>query len=217
MKSFFTISVLLVTVFLSFFNCKNKEAGQMSATNSSFVDINKQVGEVASPKVEEISSTPFILDKEGVGCLRKGMLISKIPPKCEGLYDRIEKKHVEDGYGDYTLITFYLGTEIMLKVHDEDDIDNHVIHSIIAYSSKISTPDGVYPGMPIKDLLTIKGVETYFPEGAYLLFLNEYVIGFDGLTDYGEEVFNEAYMKGTDVKLSNACFKENAKVYSISN
>lgn len=77
------------------------------------------------------------------------------------------------------------------------------------------TPEGAYPGMPIKKLLAINGVKGSYNDGLKLT-LKKYTIDFEGLTAIGEKAFNDAYLKGTDVKLSNACFKENSKVISIS-
>jgi hypothetical protein len=158
------------------------------------------------------AQTSFVLNKEGVGCLKKNMLVSKIPSNCPGLYDRFEKNPVEDDFnGNYTEYIFYSGTE---KVVSSKDFGDGKFYYFDAYSPKISTPDGVYPGMPIKKLLTIKGVKGNYNDGINLT-LKGYTINFDGLTAYGEKLFNDAYAKGTEVKLCNACFKSNAKVISV--
>lgn len=155
------------------------------------------------------------LNKEGVGCLKKGLLFSKIPARCAGLYDRIEKTFEENAeYGDLTVYTFYLGKEKVAEIWDTGYSDK--VSNITVYSSDVSTPDGVCPGMSVNKLLAIKGVEGDYGDGICLI-LNEYTIDFDGLTAYGQKIFDEAYRKGTRVKLSNACFKEDAKVVSISN
>lgn len=159
------------------------------------------------------AQTKFTLNKEGVGCLKKGMLFTKIPAKCEGLYDRFEKQAVEDEMdGDYIIYNFYLGTE---KVVDITNYGDTKINYITVYSANVSTPDGVSPGMPIKKLLAIKGVQGLYNDGI-ALGLNGYTIGFDGMSTIGDKAFNDAYAKGTDVKLTAACFKANAKVLSVS-
>lgn len=156
----------------------------------------------------------FILNKEGVGCLKKGTLLSKVPAKCEGLYDRVEKQKIEDEMdGDYVIYNFYRGKE---KVIDISDYGAGTISSITAYASNISTPDGVSPGMLISKLLQIKGVKGVYRDGLGLE-LKGYSIGFGEMTDAGNEAFNKAYAAGTDVKLSNACFKQGAKVLYIGN
>lgn len=159
------------------------------------------------------AQTKFTLNKQGVGCLKKGMLFSKIPAKCDGLYDRFEKQVIEDEMdGDYTVYSFYLGKE---KTADITTYGDPAISSITVYTSNVSTPDGVNPGMPLKKLLTMKGVKGVYNDG-FGLTLNGYTIGFGEMTEHGYKVFNDAYAKGTDVKLSNACFKEGDKVLYIT-
>ncbi|MDH6354865.1 hypothetical protein M2132_001198 [Dysgonomonas sp. PH5-45] len=160
------------------------------------------------------AQTSFTLNKEGVGCLKKGMLFSKIPAKCAGLYDRFEKKVIEDEMdGDYTLYVFYSGKTKVAEITDYGY--EKTVAGITVFASNISTPDGVSPGMTVRKLLLKKGVKGQYRDGMELS-LNGYTIGFDGMTDYGYKVFNNAYAKGTDVKLTNACFKADAKVVSIS-
>jgi len=161
------------------------------------------------------TAASFVLNKEGLDCLKYGMLFSKIPAQCTGLYDRFEKIVIEDEMdGNYNLYNFYLDKEKVASISEYENI----ISNITAYSSTISTPDGAYPGMPISELLLINGVEGSYNEGIGLT-LNEYSIdfgGFESLTPHGGDAFNGAYQKGTDVRLSKACFKDNAKVISIS-
>lgn len=158
------------------------------------------------------AQTKFTLNKEGVGCLKRGMLLSKVPAKCAGLYDKIDKQLIENEMdGDYTVYTFYMGTD---KVAEIPDYGEGKIGYITVYSSNVSTADGVFPGMLIHKLLQIKGVKGVYQE-AFNLELNDYAFSFDGLTKVGGKAFDDAYLKGTPVKLSNACFKADAKVLSI--
>lgn len=160
------------------------------------------------------AQTSFVLNKEGVGCLKTGVLLSKVPAKCDGLYDRVEKQKIEDEMdGDYIIYNFYRGKE---KVIEIPDYGAGTVSSITAYASNISTPDGVSPGMLISKLLLIKGVKGVYNDGIGLE-LKGYSIGFGEMTDAGNKAFDKAYAAGTDVKLSNACFKQGAKVLSIGN
>jgi len=160
------------------------------------------------------AQTSFTLNKQGVGCLKKGMLFTKIPASCTGLYDRFEKQRVENEMdGDYTLYIFYSGKEKVAEIADYGY--EKTVSGITVYSSKVSTTDGVYPGMEIKKLLTFKGVKGNYSEGLDLE-LNGYTIGFDGMSAQGSKAFNDAYAAGTAVKLSSACFKAGAKVVSIT-
>ena len=172
------------------------------------------LGVSLSGKAADLSkATPsLILTNEGLGCLKKGMLFTKIPTKCIGLYDRYEKTLIEDEMdGNYTLYSFYSAKD---KVADIAKYGN-TITRITVYSSNISTPEGVHPGMPISKLLLMNGVKGSYNDGLCLTYKG-YSINFDGLNQYGEKSFNDAYAKGSEVKLSNACFKKDAKVISIS-
>jgi hypothetical protein len=204
-----TLFLFTTLIFLGVTNyciAQNKKSG----TQKSISSIAKHNNELSQGKT-------FVLTKEGVGCLKKNMLVSKIPSNCSGLYDRFEKSTVEDDFnGNYTEYIFYSGTE---KVVVTKDYGDGKIYYIDAYSPKVSIPDGVYPGMSIKKLLTLKGVKGNYNDGINLTF-NGYTINIDNfeqLTAYGEKLFQDAYAKGTEVKLSNACFKEGAKIIFISN
>ena len=157
----------------------------------------------------------FILTEKGLECLERGMSFSKIPSQHTDLYDRCEKMEIEDEMdGNFTIYVFYQGKEKIAEIPKYAD----AISNITVYSSNISTPDGVYPGMPIGDLLLIGGVKGSYNDGIGLT-IKGYSIdfgGFESLTDHGSKLFNDAYLNGTEVKLSKACFKEGAKVISIS-
>lgn len=117
--------------------------------------------------------------------------------------------------GDYTEYIFFLGNEKTVSCKDFGD---GKFYFFDAYSPRIGTPDGVYSGMTIKQLLTMKGVKAD-PGELIRLTLNGYSIdigGYQNLTAYGTKVFNNAYAKGTEVKISNACFKPGAKIICIS-
>jgi hypothetical protein len=86
---------------------------------------------------------------------------------------------------------------------------------LTVYSSNVSTAEGIYPGMLMTRLITIKGLDT---DNNGRLVLNGYSIGFDlsELTAYGDKTHQEAYMKGVSWKPTAACFKEGATVKYIS-
>lgn len=175
--------------------------------------------------------TPLVLTKDGVGCLKFGMKFDKIPPTCEGFYDRIERKIEGVEGGDAEFLYFYLGNELVAVtnrywgetgiIYDHTD---DILTTITVYSSKVSTPEGVYPGMPIQKLLMIKGVEGNCPdeiEWTYSFRISDYQIYYDesDLTDQGKEYihkncYNEPF--NLNFKLSNAHFKPNAKVTSVT-
>lgn len=163
--------------------------------------------------VSASAQTSFTLNKAGLGCLKSGTSLSKIPAKCAGLYDRFEKITIEDEMdGDYIMYSFYLGND---KVAEISDYGTGTVSNITAFSSNVSAPDGVKPGMLIRKLLTLPGVKGDYSEGLNLIYKG-YTINFDGMTEAGDKAFNDAYAKGTPVKLNNACFKADAKILSIS-
>lgn len=160
------------------------------------------------------AQSTFKLTKEGVGCLKKGMLYSKIPAKCEGLYDRFQKQVVEDEMdGNYTVYTFYAGKQKVAVITDYGY--EKTVSGITVYSPAISTPEGVHPGMTIKKLLTIPGVKGNYNDG-FKLELKNYFIDFDTMSAAGTKAFNDAYLKGTVMKLSPSYFNNTSKVVSIS-
>jgi hypothetical protein len=162
------------------------------------------------------AAATFTLTAKGVGCLQKGMLVSKIPAKYAGLYDRFEKNLIEDeDEGNSTEYIFYSGTEIVAQANDYGE---GKINSITVYSPKVSTLEGVHAGMLIKDFLKIKGAKIISSNYGVYLAINSHTVGYksEDLTVAGQKAFETAYMKGTDVKFSTAYFKESAKVQYLS-
>ena len=174
--------------------------------------------------------TSLVLTKEGVGCLKFGMKFDKIPPACEGFYDRIERKIQGVEGGDAEFLYFYLGNVLVAETNRgwgetgvEYDHSEDVLYEMTIYSSNISTPEGVYPKMPIKKLLMFEGVEGYSRsdfDWTYSLGLSGYMIYYDetDLTDLGKKIMNDEEGPKNDykVELKNSYFKPNAKVGSIS-
>jgi hypothetical protein len=162
------------------------------------------------------AQTSLVLKREGVGCLKTGMLFSEIPSSCPGLYDFFEKNTIEEYEGEYyTEYTFHSGTEI---VAHSNDYGEGKINYVVVYSPEISTTEGVHPGMLIKRFLKIKGAKFDSRNDGVYLVLNGCTIGYrnEDLTASGKKAFDNAYAYGTDVKFSTAYFKESAKITSIS-
>lgn len=166
---------------------------------------------------------PLALTKEGIGCLKFRIKFDEIPTACEGFYDRCVKS--QDESDGFYVCKCYRGNELVAEANSED---NNRIFSIIIYSTKVSTPEGVYAGMPIKKLLTIKGGDeaifwadtSYTPMeirlGENNLYSYEAFIHDEQLTDLGQKKLYDEAIKGTGkVKLKNSYFKPNAKVSGI--
>lgn len=158
----------------------------------------------------------FTLTKNGVACLKRGLACDAIPKTCEGLYDRYTVKFVADEYiGDYNEIIFYAGKEAVAMMYAPPSMDECTVGGAEIFSSNVSTPDGVYPGMLVSELIRIKGLDS---DNAANLILNGYCIGvdFNDLTPLGKEVRQEAYDYGKTWRTFTGCFKKGAKVTSIS-
>jgi hypothetical protein len=159
----------------------------------------------------------FTLTNKGVACLKKGSELEDVPRTCPGFYDRFEVDLIEDEEAGYHEINFYVGKEIVAMMYAPRFLRDYTVEGITIYSSNVSTPEGVHPGMLIKDFLNIKGAKFDSRNYGVYLAINDYTIGYnpEDLTVAGKKVFDEAYSKGLDVKFSTSYFKESAKVTSI--
>ncbi|MDR0371653.1 MAG: hypothetical protein LBH80_07380 [Prevotellaceae bacterium] len=222
MKKFIiTVAVLIFTGFAPVCGQQgliNKLSKELEKMNQQLDEFGKKLSEVDGIRLKETSATPpvlFILDNVGLGCLTFGMSFAELPEKCAGLYDRYEKVVIEDEMdGDYTLYDFYLGEEKMLTA----PAYKNTISGITAYSTNVSTTEGVCPGMSISKILQLDGVDGSYHEGFGLIHKAYFIDfgGYESLTEQGEKAFNDAYLEGTDVKPVKGYFKANARVVSIS-
>ena len=96
--------------------------------NSSTVAVSKR-GETNNEKINE----EFSLQGNGIGVVRIGADITKLPNKDKGLYD---KKKMEGGE-----LLFYKGKEVILEV--AYDKKSNLINSIRVTSASIKTEDGI--------------------------------------------------------------------------
>jgi hypothetical protein len=161
-----------------------------------------------------MGQTKILLTKYGVSLLKLNMEVNKIPEKVDGLYDRFEKKFIEDDYnGNYTEYTFYAGNDVVVR---GNEYDRGRLATIIVLSPKIATRDGIHPGMSLGDVLSKPGVEASYNEGRRLIHKGIVIdFPYEALTDTGLKAFDDAYLKGTDVVLTKECFTKDGKVESI--
>lgn len=160
------------------------------------------------------AQTSFVFNKSGVGCLKFGMRFSAIPRKCPNLYDRCVKSKREDDHdGDiYTDYHFYNGNELVAYTTDLNMPGG--VHQITIYSSNIKTPEGIYPGMAIKELLTLKGLQKASPAQGFLLF-KEFTLNYS-MQDASDYAWDLIKRSSEEKMPTSAWFKEDAKIESIT-
>ncbi len=108
--------------------------------NPAPVNVSKR-GEKNQQKVND----DFALQGNGIGVVRIGADISKLPPAYKGLYD---KKSIEGGE-----LLFYNGKEVILEVTFNKS--NKRINSIRVTSPTIKTEDGICQFMDINSVMKI--------------------------------------------------------------
>jgi hypothetical protein len=168
------------------------------------------------PKAPAQAAT-FTLTKNGVACLKKGVAFDAVPNTCAGFYDRYEVMLFEDEDDedyDYNEIIFYAGSEKVARMFAPRFLRDYTVSNAMIFSPKVSTPEGVHPGMLLSKLITLKGLDT---DNQGDLILNGYSIGlnYDDLTPYGKKTKQDAYALGKTWKISLNCFKAGAKVQYI--
>lgn len=93
----------------------------------------------------------------GIGTIKIGMNINKLPKSVENLYDRIEVVTTPESYNEmddetipaYDTYYFMLGSE---KMFHTVPLENGTIDYLVATSKKLSYK-GIYPGMSCRELI----------------------------------------------------------------
>jgi hypothetical protein len=184
-------------------NAKTEQAEALSATT-------EQTATSAEP-------SKFTLTKEGVGPLKIGMPAASIPAKVAGLYDRMETMVEPYDYdnpdaGSWTQYRFYSGNEWVLSAQS-DNKGNRALHTIEVLSPAIATPEGVYNGMPMSEVLKMQGLSVDFDHySSPEILLNGIIINANGqLTEKGEKVMYDYSGKYKGSKISADWFIPGAK------
>jgi hypothetical protein len=158
----------------------------------------------------------FTLTQQGVACLKNGIAFDEIPTACPGLYDRLQVNLVEEDEEAWNEIDFYAGNEKVARMFAPRFIRDFRVNGATIYSSAVSTPEGVYPGMPLAKLATLKDFDAD-NQGELMLGGFRIGINYEDLTALGKQMQADAYQFGTPWKtVSAACFKAGAKVEYIS-
>lgn len=158
------------------------------------------------------SATPetVTLSAEGLSCLTQGAPLSSIPGQCEGLYDRVEQTTQEDMGDTYTLYTFYAGDQKVAEIPAYGE----TIDLLMVYAPNVVTPDGVYPGMKVSELLTKPGLVALTMDG-FEYELNGYRFRVNGMNDSGAQKLSDSFAQGTEPVLGAEDFEPDATVESI--
>ena len=111
--------------------------------------------------VENIPIRKFEITEKGVGTLDCTQPISKFPKRVYKLYDRMETEEVVNEMDAYTETTvkFFLKDELVMVGVSTDEGPEKRFYQMTFYSQRISTPNGLAPGMPLNK---------YTEKGAYL-------------------------------------------------
>ncbi len=143
----------------------------------------------------------------GIGKLKLGNKISKLPDQIPDLYDKIEQVTIEDydeGGEDYSYTVYRasLNNERVLEISYEEDI----IKSITVFSKSLLTEKGLGLGSTPADIFAAGGRVITFNDGG-LAFLCDGVLFFDcPLTDQGIKKNEQAYL-GYEVTFDESDFK----------
>ncbi len=123
--------------------------------------------------VENIPIRKFEITEKGVGTLDCTQPISKFPKRVYKLYDRMETEELVnemDGYTE-TRVRFFLKDELVMVGLSTDEGPEKRFDQMTFWSKRISTPNGLAPGMPIKHFCEKGGYirlqywETWFVQG----------------------------------------------------
>ncbi len=127
---------------------KTKKDTLLTTTDSSLMSVDDSVRISTLKEASKVSShaeitrtesnKKYYADNKGIGIITLGDKISKLPGKCEGLYD--QKKLISDGAGGRICLIYSKNEQII-----EIDFDNKtdVIKSIRITNPSLKTVDGI--------------------------------------------------------------------------
>lgn len=141
------LAVYLTTTAL-LLSCGNKTA-KTEASNDSIP--KDTVNIVKETPVEEKEEEGFILTAKGLKGIQLGMSFKSLPAKIEGLYTKLEEISNDDFEG-YELYNNNENPIIMLEGDGK-------IERITIINGDIKTAQGIYVGMPLKELKKVKGLK----------------------------------------------------------
>lgn len=127
-------------------------------------------------------SDGVVITSEGVGPIKIGMTASQLPASVNGLYDKIVEEN-----SDMVLYSFYLNGETVMTTNGDESI---ALIEVFPALQKVSTTDGVHPGMTAADFKEKTGwnktSEETFEKDGVTVYLQ-----FDEITNMQTGEFNE--------------------------
>ena len=105
--------------------------------------------------VENVPIEKFEITEKGVGRLDCTLPISKFPKRVYRLYDRMETEEVVnemDGYTE-TTVKFFWEDELVMVGLSTDEGPEKRFDQMTFYSKRITTPNGLAPGLPLNKIV----------------------------------------------------------------
>ena len=224
-----------ISLYLSFVPINATEIPQL------FIRFRDAIG--TNPKEEEFSKSCYVienlpikqfilnehgisrLDNHGTSKLDCTVPISKLPKSYKGLYSKIRIESVcneMDGYTETYVDFINDKNEIMMTGISYEEGDGKRLNQLIIKSNMIHTPEGIYVGIPYKEVIK-KGGNFYRQWWEERIKLNNIWFNIEGLNATGEKDFkyltilHEQKMNDKGDYITKGGFKEhhfqpNAKV-----
>jgi len=152
-----------------------------------------------------------VITSQGIGKVKIGAKVNKLPNKVSGLYDKLVKEEVEEGYegGDCDIVTVY-------KAYSGDNL----VFAVTPYEDKVYKIEILDASVKTKGGLSLESTTAeIFNAGAKPLFTND---GYEGLlcdgvlfvcydlTSSGAKKCESAYLSGLDPEMTASDFKANS-------
>lgn len=153
-----------------------------------------------------------LLSKDGLGPVRLGYVIKSIPGACEGLYDQLVPKKVEEYDYEATVYRLKMNGETIATVIE----DAGKVHAIEVYSERVKTSDGFGLNKTAEEII-LAGGEAYCDNYGFEGILYKGML-FSGmkLTKSGQRKAEDAYLLGVDPIFFASDFETNAKPTQIT-
>ena len=159
-----------------------------------------------SPVVAWANNTPPITNV-GIGKVKLGATITKLPSSVKGVYDRIEfatEEDVDEG-GEYTYEVYhaYLGDALVFDIFPEND----KVRAITVYSSNLKTNKGLSLYSSPSELFEAGGKAVSFNDGSVAIVCDGALFFDMPLSDEGYKKAEQSYL-GYEVAFDASDFKD---------
>ncbi len=153
----------------------------------------------------------FTATETGVDPILLGMTEEEVPGTCDGLYDAVTSETIEDYEGSYTVLHFTLNGEPVMDAN----LFGAAIASIEVFTKNVASPEGISPGMAVKDLFRAGGKAWMRNDGELFVDLNQVDFKVSDLNESGRSKLADAYLHGDDPQIDESDFESHAKIKGI--